>query len=101
MIVGSVDGNRLWGKELGIELCFLEWSPDGRNLLFGTLDHKVNIYDSAGNYISKVSLRTDDKLPLIGLEWSAACTAAATFARAARAHACARSAAARRARAQV
>ncbi|CAN0005943.1 unnamed protein product, partial [Heterosigma akashiwo] len=34
VIVGSVDGNRLWGKELDINLSFVEWSPDGRYLLF-------------------------------------------------------------------
>lgn len=69
MIVGSVDGNRLWGKELGIELCFLEWAPDGRNLLFATLDHKVQIYDSAGNYVAKLPLLTDDKVPIVAIEW--------------------------------
>jgi WD repeat-containing protein 35 len=69
VIVGSVDGNRLWGKELGLQLCFVEWSPDGRNLLFGTLDHKVHIYDSAGNYISKMGLHTEDLIEIVGLEW--------------------------------
>jgi hypothetical protein len=29
VIVGSVDGNRLWGKELKVTLAFVEWSPDG------------------------------------------------------------------------
>lgn len=33
MIVGSVDGNRLWGKELGMGLQNVEWSPDGRRLV--------------------------------------------------------------------
>jgi hypothetical protein len=27
VIVGSVDGNRLWGKELKMQLQFCEWSP--------------------------------------------------------------------------
>ncbi len=27
VIVGSVDGNRLWGKELKMQLKFCEWSP--------------------------------------------------------------------------
>lgn len=69
MIVGSVDGNRLWGKELSLQLSHLEWSPDGRSLLFGTLDHKVEMYDSAGNYISKLSLVTEDTVEIIGVEW--------------------------------
>lgn len=30
VIVGSVDGNRLWGKELETGLQNVEWSPDGR-----------------------------------------------------------------------
>eukprot|EP00959_Pyramimonas_sp_CCMP1952_P304983 6382961-Pyramimonas_sp.AAC.2 len=30
VIVGSVDGNRLWGKELALSLALVEWSPDGR-----------------------------------------------------------------------
>ena len=27
VIVGSVDGNRLWGKDLDHELALVEWSP--------------------------------------------------------------------------
>ena len=30
VIVGSVDGNRLWGKELAMNLSLVQWSPDGR-----------------------------------------------------------------------
>lgn len=37
MIVGSVDGNRLWGKELDIGLQNVEWSPDGRRWSHVTL----------------------------------------------------------------
>lgn len=33
VIVGSVDGNRLWGKELDMGLQNVEWSPDGRRLV--------------------------------------------------------------------
>ena len=51
MIVGSVDGNRLWGKELKLQLSHVEWSPDGRNILFGTLQCEVYIYDAAGNFL--------------------------------------------------
>ena len=58
VIVGSVDGNRLWGKELKRQLSHVEWSPDGRYILFGTLNGEVHIYDSSsGNYLSKLVIR--------------------------------------------
>jgi WD repeat-containing protein 35 len=41
VIVGSVDGNRLWGKELKNRLAFVEWSPDGRSLIFVTMEGEV------------------------------------------------------------
>lgn len=56
VIVGSVDGNRLWGKELGLTLALVEWSPDGRLILFCTVQGECHIYDSSGNAVSKVPL---------------------------------------------
>lgn len=32
VIVGSVDGNRLWGKEFKMQLQYCEWSPDARQV---------------------------------------------------------------------
>ena len=56
VIVGSVDGNRLWGKEIGIMLSLVEWSPDGRLLLFCTPQGECHVYDGSGNAVSKVPL---------------------------------------------
>ncbi|RWS29879.1 WD repeat-containing protein 35-like isoform X1 [Leptotrombidium deliense] len=57
IIVGSVDGNRLWGKDIkSIKLSCVEWSPDGKILLFGSVEHQVHAYDQFGNFISKVPL---------------------------------------------
>ena len=51
MIVGSVDGNRIWGKELkGLQLTNVEWSPDGKNIVFGISNGEVQIFDNIGNF---------------------------------------------------
>ena len=41
VIVGAVDGNRLWGNNLQVKLRRVEWSPDGQLLLFSTNQDKV------------------------------------------------------------
>lgn len=50
VIVGSVDGNRIWGKELQkVNLKRVEWSPDGKLILFATDMGEIHIYDNMGN----------------------------------------------------
>ncbi|ELT97636.1 hypothetical protein CAPTEDRAFT_160931 [Capitella teleta] len=57
VIVGSVDGNRIWGKELkGVHLAGVEWSPDGKILLFAMTNGDIQIYDNTGNLISKLMI---------------------------------------------
>lgn len=51
VIVGSVDGNRIWGKELkGSALTGVQWSPDGKFLVFSLRNGEVNVYDNQGNF---------------------------------------------------
>ena len=73
VIVGSVDGNRLWGKELEIDLHLVEWSPDGRNILFGTLaNNEVHLYDNLGNFISRLpiyAVAENSGTKLVGISW--------------------------------
>lgn len=56
VIVGSVEGNRLWGKELEYTLAKIEWSPDGKTILFGTSDGDVKVHDYVGNYLFQIKV---------------------------------------------
>ena len=60
VIVGSVDGNRLWGKELNLNLSKVEWSADGRFILFATSTGDCHVYDSNGNGVAKVPMYCND-----------------------------------------
>jgi WD repeat-containing protein 35 len=72
VIVGSVDGNRLWGKELELELCHVEWSPDGRQILFGTTSGEVQLFDNQGHFLSKIPILAvppGSGAQIVGLLW--------------------------------
>lgn len=52
VIVGSVEGSRLWGKELKkLMLTGVQWSPNSKFLLFTIKTGEVHLYDSDGNFI--------------------------------------------------
>ena len=52
VIVGSVDGNRIWGKELkNTQLSGVCWSPDSRLLLFSMANGEIHVYDTAGGFV--------------------------------------------------
>jgi WD repeat-containing protein 35 len=69
VIVGSVDGNRLWGKELKSSLSHVEWSPDGKYILFGSMKGNVHIFDSkSGVKLMHMKISCIDNLPNPNLE---------------------------------
>ena len=51
VIVGSVDGNRLWGKQLDVDLKLFAWSPSGKQILFVTTCNRIDVYDDSGNNV--------------------------------------------------
>ncbi|KAJ0409897.1 hypothetical protein P43SY_005791 [Pythium insidiosum] len=79
VIVGSVDGNRLWGKEMKTQLTFVEWSPDGKSLLFVTKDGEVSVHDALGNKVGNLTLyavestRSERDYKIIGVHWYDGC----------------------------
>ena len=60
VIVGSVEGTRLWGNDLDVALRFVEWSPDSRNILFVTKSNEIHMYDQNGNKIKNLPLYAMD-----------------------------------------
>ncbi|CAH8433388.1 unnamed protein product [Schistosoma curassoni] len=73
-IVGSVDGNRIWGKELKHgSLTSVEWSPDGNILLFGLLTGEICVFDSYGNFLNKMPTyclnNIHGAVRIISLDW--------------------------------
>ncbi|XP_072314070.1 WD repeat-containing protein 35 [Eucyclogobius newberryi] len=76
VIVGSVDGNRIWGKELkGNQLAHVAWSPDSKILLFGMANGEVQIYDNQGNFIMKMTIsclsNSTGAVSIAGIHWYA------------------------------
>ncbi|XP_033640666.1 WD repeat-containing protein 35-like isoform X1 [Asterias rubens] len=74
VIVGSVDGNRIWGKEIkAMQLTNVEWSWDGRHLLFGMSNGEIHIYDSQGNFCSKLTTycltNVTGAVKIAGIDW--------------------------------
>ncbi|XP_036398202.1 WD repeat-containing protein 35 isoform X1 [Megalops cyprinoides] len=74
VIVGSVDGNRIWGKELkGIQLAHVAWSPDSKILLFGMANGEIHIYDNQGNFIVKMTVNclvnVTGAVSIAGIHW--------------------------------
>lgn len=74
VIVGTVDGQRLWGKEIKTQLALLDWSPDGKNILFCTLNGEVHVYDNEGIYSHRVPIYcldagTEGTVAIAGIDW--------------------------------
>uniref|UniRef100_H3CMI1 WD repeat-containing protein 35 n=1 Tax=Tetraodon nigroviridis TaxID=99883 RepID=H3CMI1_TETNG len=76
VILGSVDGNRLWVKELkGYQLAHVAWSPDSKILLFGMASGEVHIFDNQGNFVMKMTFSclasAAGAVSIAGIHWYA------------------------------
>ncbi|XP_003375030.1 conserved hypothetical protein [Trichinella spiralis] len=50
VIVGSVDGNRLWSAEIKHSIVAVEWSPRDKLILLGASSGEIYVYDCKGNF---------------------------------------------------
>ncbi|XP_013181015.1 PREDICTED: WD repeat-containing protein 35 isoform X2 [Papilio xuthus] len=71
VIVGSVDGSRVWGKDIkGPGLNAVQWSPDNSLLLFALSNGELHLYDDQGNFIMPVSTNgSSDSMEIITMDW--------------------------------
>ncbi|CAD8136286.1 unnamed protein product [Paramecium pentaurelia] len=56
VIIGSVEGNRLWGRDYQYRLGLIEWSPDSKLMILGTADGQVIIHDQNGNQLNSLKM---------------------------------------------
>ena len=76
VIVGGVDGSRVWGTELDKSLERITWSANDKYLLFGLSNGDVDLHDgSNGSFLSKIPILCvetggDSPPKIVGLEWS-------------------------------
>ena len=55
VIVGSVDGQRLWGDQLSQQsISQVQWSPDSFRILFSLGPGAIQVYDSEGKFLFKL-----------------------------------------------
>ena len=67
VIVGTVNGNREWGKQFDNKLKFVEWSPDGKYIIIVNDDDNDNnqsntpiLHDNQGNKLCKIEIVCND-----------------------------------------
>lgn len=49
IIVGSVEGKRIWGGEIGEAVKFVEWFPSGKQILIIHNSNMMSVYDDKGH----------------------------------------------------
>ncbi|XP_075168241.1 intraflagellar transport protein Oseg4 [Haematobia irritans] len=75
IIVGSVDGNRIWGKELkNTHLSGVQWNPDNRLILFSLANGECHLYDNQGNFAMKLNIKCvsssqNNPIQITALNW--------------------------------
>ncbi|XP_026738085.1 WD repeat-containing protein 35 isoform X2 [Trichoplusia ni] len=71
VIVGSVDGSRVWGKDIkGPGLAAVQWSPDNSQLLFALSNGELHLYDDQGNFTMPVAIQgVSGSMEVVTMDW--------------------------------
>lgn len=74
VIVGGVDGNRLWSKDMGGTLTLMEWAPDGKILLFVINSTDLIIHNHQGVRLGNIPIHpniynSQAPVRITGIEW--------------------------------
>ncbi|XP_045770469.1 WD repeat-containing protein 35 [Maniola jurtina] len=71
VIVGSVDGSRVWGKDIkGPGLRAVQWSPDNSLLLFALSNGELHLYDDQGNFTMPVASNgVPEAMEVVCMDW--------------------------------
>ncbi|CAH0603165.1 unnamed protein product [Chrysodeixis includens] len=71
VIVGSVDGSRVWGKDIkGPGLAAVQWSPDNSQLLFALSNGELHLYDEQGNFTMPVAIQgVSGSMEVVTMDW--------------------------------
>ncbi len=62
VMVGSVEGSRLWGIEAAEPIFCIEWSPDNKNIIFVTERNTIKVYDKVGNHVRTMTSGIDTRI---------------------------------------
>jgi WD repeat-containing protein 35 len=68
IVVGSVEGKRLWSKSLNVSHQRLAWSPDSMNILIANTDDSIIVYDMSGNIVQEFD--DDGAAEIVDLSWN-------------------------------
>ena len=75
IIVGSVDGNRIWGKDLDMksaEMSLVAWAPDSKRIVFIDTQNTVMLFDKEGEKIGNITMHVlagSGEAHAIGIDW--------------------------------
>ena len=71
VIVGSVDGQRLWGSELSQQsISQVQWNPESTRILFALGPGSIQVYDCDGNFLFKVRSLVNEKIFSFAWYWN-------------------------------